>query len=302
MHKIFVIFCLLVLSLGPITASAQELNATVEINTQKIQGTNKSVFENLKKVMLEFINDRQWTQQHYKASERIKCAFTLIINKYDDATGHFECDGYVQSLRPVYGASYTSTTWNVHDKKFNFDFKEFDQLNFNIDQLDNNLTALLAYYCYLIIGIDMDTMSPMGGTEVLQQAMTVANNAQSLQAPGWKALEDVTNRFGIINDYVSEAMKPFRQLQYDYHRKGLDQMADDPATAREAVSAAIKQLNLAYLNKPLSYLPRLFAEYKRDELVGIYKGQGTSKDKQPVYDILVKINPSQLKYWKDLLN
>lgn len=281
---------------------AQELNATVEINTQKYSGTNTSVFENLKKTMTEFLNGQRWTELKIKQSERIKCSFNLILNKYDETTGLFECDCYIQASRPVFNAAYTTNTWTQHDNNFSFSFKEFDQLNFNEQQIDNPLTALLAYYSFLIIGIDMDTMSPLGGTDVLQRAMTLANNAQSLSVKGWKAFDDSNNRFGIINDYVAEAMKPFRQMQYDYHRKGLDQMAENAETGRKAIIESLKLLKQAATDKPLSQLPKLFSEYKRDELVGIFKGQGTSSEKQSTYDILVSVNASQLSYWKQLLN
>ena len=282
-------------------ARAQELNATIEINTQKIQGTNKSVFDNLKQTLMSFVNERRWTNQVYQPMERIKCSFTIIVNKYNSSTGLFECECYVQSSRPVFNASYTSSTWQIHDKKFDFTFHEFDQLNFDDEHVTDNLTALFAYYCYLIIGIDMDTMSPLGGTALLQKAMNIANSAQSLEATGWKAFDDASNRFGIINDLTNEALQPFRQLQYEYHRKGLDQMATDPEGGRAAITKSIQLLNKAYQNKSLSSLPRLFCEYKRDELVGIYKGHETSQTKQPVYDILVKINAAQNNYWKDLL-
>lgn len=282
--------------------NGQELNATIDINTQKISGTNKNIFENLKKTLTEFVNEHSWTNQKYAQNEKIKCSFSIIVNKYTESTGHFECDAYIQSVRPVFNTSYSTTTLSMHDKKFDFDFHEFDQLNYNDEQIENNLTALFAYYCYLITGIDMDTMAPMGGTDILQKAMNVANNAQSLNTTGWKAFDDVSNRFGIINDYIAEAMLPLRQLQYIYHRKGLDQMSENVEAARDTISAALTLLQKAYTNKPLSTLPLLFTEYKREELVGIFKGQGTSQQKQPIYDILIKLNAAQSSYWKELLN
>lgn len=303
MHRLrFTLLVLLIFIQGSNTIIAQELNATVDINTQKIEGTNKSIFENLKKTLTEFINDRQWTDYTYQPNERIKCSFNIIVNKYTEANGLFECEAYVQSTRPVYNSAYTTTAFQQHDKKFNFNFQEFDQLNFDDEHITNTLTALIAYYCYMIIGVDMDTMAPLGGKELLQKAMNIADNAQNMEVAGWKALEDLSNRYGIINDLISEGMIPLRQLQYDYYRKGLDQMAANPESARNTIlETVVKQLRTAHSNKPLSKLPQYWTETKRDELVGIFRGQGTQQEKQKLHELLVTINAAQSTFWKDIL-
>ena len=239
---------------------------------------------------------------NFKNNERIKCTFSIIVNKYDEGNGSMTCEAYIQSSRPVYNSTYTSPTVSIHDANFNFDFREYDQLEFRDDQIDKNLTALIAYYAYLIIGIDMDTMAPQGGTDILQKAMDVVNNAQNMNTKGWKAMEDESNRYGIINDYLNNGLQPFRQLQYDYHRKGLDQMTANSDQAREAITKSLSLLEKTYSTKSRSALPRLFTEYKRDELVSIYQGKDTSAKKQKIYDILVKVNASQSNYWKKLLN
>jgi hypothetical protein len=282
-------------------ARAQELNATVTIDSKRIQGTKTSVFENLQTTLTQFLNNRHWTDQQYKENERIKCTFSISVTKFDETSGSFSCDAYIQSMRPVFNSSYTTTMLSRRDQDFNFEFHEFDQLEFRDDQVDNPLTALMAYYAYLIIGLDMDAMAPLGGTDVLQKALAVANNAQSLNVKGWKAFDDTKNRFAIINDYLDGSMEPFRQMQYKYHREGLDQMTTNSDRARQSVTDALTLLGKAHEAKSLSPLPQLFTEYKRDELVGIYAGQGTSSQKQPIYDLLVKLNASQTPYWKKLL-
>ena len=299
MKKLMLIISLMMLMQLPLVA--QELNATVEINTEHVQGTNKSVFDNLKASLTQFINERHWTGAQYELNERIKCSFNIIVNKYNESNGLMTCEAYIQSSRPVFNSSYITTTLSIHDTDFNFEFQEFDQLEFRDDQVDNNLTALIAYYAYLIIGIDMDTMSPEGGTDVLEKAVVLVNNAQNLNAKGWKAFDKDNNRYGIINDYMAEALKPFRQLQYDYHRKGLDNMAKGPDQAREEITASMDQLEKAYFAKTRSALPKLFTEYKRDELVGIYQGKETTAKKQKMGDLLKKINASQSAYWKKML-
>lgn len=280
---------------------AQELAATVSLNTQKIEGTKTSVFEDLQTNVTQFLNDRRWTDQTYTNIERIKCSFTIIVNEFDESSGQFSCEAYIISQRPVFNASYTTTAFSHHDTDFDFEYHEYDQLDFRDDQIDDPLTALLAYYAYLIIGIDLDTMSPLGGTDVLQKALDLVNNAQSLSTTGWSAFDDSKNRYGIVSDYMDGALEPFRQMQYTYHRKGLDQMASNADEGRAAITEAMGLLKTAYTNKTLSSLPQLFTEYKRDELVGIYSGKETKASKQSIYDTLVKINASQSTYWKQLL-
>lgn len=279
---------------------AQELNAKVTINRSKVSNTKSSVFEDLEKSVTAFLNDRQWTRLQYKENERINCTFNITVNTYSETDNSFTATLTVQSTRPVYNSSYTTTVFGIQDGNFNFAYQEFDQLNFQLEQLDNNLTAMLAYYAYLIIGLDMDTMAPLGGTELLQTAENIVNNAQNLGYPGWKAFEDNKNRFGIINDYLDGAMEPYRQLQYIYYRKGLDTMADNAETGRATITEALGLLKTAQENKSLSQLPQIFTDFKRDEIVNIYSGKGTPKEKEAVYDIVFRINASQNAYWEKI--
>ena len=283
--------------------SAQELQVKVTINHSQISGTDKSVFDNLQQTLEQFINDRQWTELQFQENERIQCNLNLTVQKYNRDESQFECTALIQANRPVYNASYTTTLYNNRDANFHFQFAQFDQLNFTEQTIDNQLTALLAYYAYLIIGLDLDSFSPLGGTDVLQRCMQLVNNAQDLGYPGWKSFEDSRNRFAIINDYLDEQMKPFRQLQYDYYRKGLDEMANNAERGRTEISTALEeQLKKAHDNKPLSLLPHIWTDYKKDELVNIYKGKGTQKEKQAVYELLSSINASQNTAWEKINN
>ena len=280
---------------------AQELQAKITINTQKVGVTDKSVFENLQQTLEQFVNERQWTEYQFQQNERIVCNFNITVNKYDKTANLFECSALIQANRPVYNSQYTTTLYNNTDKNFNFEFAEFDQLNFNEEMVDNQLTALFAYYAFLIIGLDLDSFSPLGGTEVLQRCMNLTNNSQNLDFPGWKAFDDSRNRFAIINDYLDEGMKPFRQLQYDYYRSGMDEMANNAERGRTNISKAIEDgLKKAHENKPLSLLPQIWTDYKRDELSSIYKGKGTQKEKETIYEILSGINASQNDAWEQI--
>ncbi|MCI6180988.1 MAG: DUF4835 family protein [Prevotella sp.] len=280
---------------------AQELQAKITINHNQIQGTDKSVFENLQQTLEQFVNDRQWTNLHFQKNERIQCSFNITVTKYDKSSNLFTCKALIQASRPVYNSAYTTTIYNNSDNEFTFEFAEFDQLEFNEETLDNQLVALFAYYAYLIIGINLDTFAPMGGEDVLQRCMTLTNNAQNLNFPGWKSFDNDRNRFAIINDYLDGGMAPFRQLQYDYYRKGLDEMANNAERGRTEITTAIQEdLKKCHEDKPLSRLPQIWTDYKRDELANIYKGKGTQKEKESVYEILFSINAAQSNAWNKI--
>ena len=285
-----------------VSATAQELQVKISINSSQVEGSDKSVFENLQQTLEQWMNDRQWTELQFQKNERINVNFNITVSKYDKANNRFTCTAMIQANRPVYNSAYTTTLYNNKDGDFNFDFAQFDQLNFNEEMIDNQLTALMAYYAYLIIGLDLDSFGPLAGTEVLQRCMNLTNNAQDLGFSGWKAFEDSKNRFAIINDYLDEAMKPFRQMQYDYYRKGLDEMANNAERGRINVSEALELLKQAHKDKPLSLLPQIWTDYKRDELANIYKGKGTQKEKEAVYDILFNLNASQSNAWEKIKN
>ncbi len=297
--RIIVLLPLFFLSTLPL--NSQELQAKININYSQIQGTDVSVFENLQQTLEQFVNERQWTPLQFQNNERIQCTFNITVTKYIREENRFECSALIQANRPVYNTSYSTTLYNNKDDNFHFAFAQFDQLNFTDEVIDNQLTALFAYYAYLIIGINLDSFSPMGGTDILQRCMYLVNNAQDLGFPGWKSFEDSRNRFAIINDYLDESLKPLRQLQYDYYRKGLDEMANNAERGRTEISGALENnLKVAHDNKPLSLLPQIWTDYKKDELINIYKGKGTQKEKERIFDLLMSINASQNSAWENI--
>lgn len=281
--------------------AAQELNARITINHSQIQGTDNAVFDELQQTLTQFVNDRQWTALQFQKNERIPCSFNITVTKYDKSTNMFTCKAVIQATRTAYNSSYNTTIYSNQDNDFNFEYAQFDQLNFNEEAVDNQLTALMSYYAFLMIGINLDTFAPMGGEDVLQRCMNLANNCQNLNFPGWKAFDNDRNRFAIINDYLDGAMKPFRQLQYDYYRNGLDEMATNADRGRTNISTAIEEnLKKCHEDRPMSLLPQIWTDYKRDELANIYKGKGTQKEKEQVYEILFGINASQNNAWQKI--
>ena len=273
------------------TSHAQELEAKVVVNHSKIQGTNTSVFTTLQEAMTEFLNTRKWSNAQYTTREKIACSFNLIVNEYSD-DGRFGCSLMVQANRPVYNASYNTTVFNFNDNAVDFNYIEHDKLEFSDEIVDNNLTAVLAYYAYLIIGLDMDTFAPKGGTDVLNKAENVVNNAQMLSEDGWKAFGDSKNRHALVNDYMNGAMEPYRQLFYDYHRKGLDEMSMSPDKGRANITAAIDNMKKVYDTAPMSIALPMFKDAKLDEIINIYSRSPESERKR-VHQLLSYIFPAE---------
>ena len=295
--KLLVLFLMV---LFPFAASAEgeELEARVTLNASKVQGSNTEVFTQLEEALQAFINDRKWTSNTYEAQERINCNFTFIVNSYAN-DGSFDCSLMVQASRPVFGASYSSTLFMYEDKSIKFKYLPFDRLEFIEDNLDNNLTAVVAFYVYTIIGMDMDSMGELGGSEFLNKALTIANNAQNLGDAGWRAGGSSNNRYSIIDDYMNGAMEPVRKLMYRYHRLGLDVMFKNVDAGRKAVTECVELLKKAYEDRPMAYFTKLLTEYKADELVNIYS-KCTPEERKTVVDILSEINPSLSSEWEKI--
>lgn len=278
---------------------AQELEAKVSINHQQVGNTTRTdVFEALQQKMESFLNEHNWTGMHFRENERIRCNFGVTVNTYSDTDNSFKCSLTVNVSRPVYNSTYTTTTYATKDPNFDFNFQTTDQFEYQgPDRLDNNLVAVLAYYAHMIIGYDLDSMAPLAGTQVFQTAEDICSTAENLGYNGWKAFGDNKNRFGLLNDLMDGSMESYRQLVYKYHREGLDQMADDTEKGRAAIAEALELLDASHQAKTMSQLPQLFTEYKRDELVNIFEGKGTSKERETVYNILSNIDPSQSSEW-----
>lgn len=277
------------------SAEGEELNATVNLNSSKVQGANTEVFTMLRDALDEFVNNRKWTSNTYEENERIMCSFNFVVNSYAN-DGSFDCSLMVQATRPVFGSSYNSVLFKYEDPSIKFKYQPYDRLEFVEDNLDNNLTAVVAFYVYMIIGMDLDSMGELGGSEFLNKALTIANNAQNLGDAGWRAGGSDNNRHAIIDDYMNGALEPVRKLMYKYHRLGLDTMFKNADGGRKAITESIALLKKAYDDRPMAYFTELFTEYKVDEIVNVYS-KCTPDEKKEVVKILSEINPSLSSEW-----
>ena len=275
--------------------TAQELRCTVSINSDKIEGSNKQVYATLKTAIEEYMNQNRWTNMTFAEHEKIECSLMLIVNSVADNL--YQCEMTLQSRRPVYGTTYTTPLLNFKDNTFAFTYQEFDRLDYQQNQFTTNLTAMLAFYCYLIIGHDMDSYQRLGGTPFFQQCEEIVNTCQSasmdnLEQKGWRAFDSNRNRYAVINNLLDEAFKKYRNYYYEYHRLGLDEMAGNVTNGRARIAEGIGVLRDAYRARPATYIINTFLDAKADELVDIFS-RGTDKEKKQVYEVLNDIDPTR---------
>jgi len=280
------------------SVGAQELNCNLVINSDQIQGSNKSVFNTLQKSASDFINNRRWTELSYEQDERIECTMTMIVKKVEN--DQFTAELQVQSRRPVYNTSYNTTLINFRDNDIVFTYKEFDVLEFNDNQVTSNLTAILTYYVYLILGYDMDSYSRMGGTPFFQAAEQLVVSAQTLDMPGWRAFESTRNRYALINNLNDEAFRKFRNYLYEYHRLGLDEMTANVVNARAKISAGLPILREANRARPSAIAIATFLDAKTDEIINIFK-RASDQEKKTVIEILTDVNPTQSERYETIM-
>lgn len=296
MQSIRKIFCTLLLLISSLLLGiANELNCKVTVNADQISGTSKSIFETLEKAITEFVNERQWTDFEYAVEERIECSMMIIVNNYNN--GAFSCNLQIQANRPVYGTNYKSPVYSFNDPNFAFIYNENDPLNFDETSFSQNLTAVIAYYAYMIIATDLDSFSPLGGSSIYKKAENIVNQAQSTNESGWRAFEDNQNRYAIISNILDDAMTDCRKYIYTYHRLGLDEMAISPAKSRATITEGLKTLKTVYKNHPSSSVVLTpFLEAKLDEIINIYS-KGSTDECNTAYDVLSYIIPtSQHRY------
>ena len=273
----------------------QELQCNVTINSDKIEGSNKQVFETLRTSIEEYINQNRWTNMTFSDKERIECNMQITVMSVADNT--YTCTMLLQSRRPVYGTSYTTPVINFQDQAFTFSYQEYDRIEFQQNNFSTNLTAMLAYYCYLVIGYDMDTFSKLGGTPYFRICEDIASMCQSAsmeetEQTGWLAFRSNRNRYALINNLMDEAFRNYREYLYTYHRLGLDEMQANVTNGRARIANGIGVLREANRARPATYVINTFLDAKCDELVNIFK-QGTDAEKKSVYEILMDIDPTR---------
>lgn len=283
------ILSLLIFALLAASAAAQELNCRVEVNSDKITGTNKSVFTTLQEAITSYMNDTKFTAAQYSPIEKIDCTLFFTIKEYDSdkMTGDLQ----VQATRPAYNASYTTNLINFRDSKVEFTYSEGEPLTFNETNMESQLTAILNFYAYLIIAIDTDSFAPRGGEAAWDRVKTIVQQAQSSGETGWRAFDDNKNRAAVLGAYTDPSTQQLRDMVYKYHREGIDQMSVSPDKGRAAITESLETLKNIYNVAPMSVGLSMFRDSKLDELVNVYT-KGSQEERDRVVEILSSLYPT----------
>jgi len=286
--RIVLLGCMLIAAI--LSARGQELNCSVEVNTDKISGTDKGIFTTLQTAITEYMNNTQWGNAQFLANERIECKLFFTISSFDGTT--MSGDLQVQSTRPVYNSTYTTSLINFKDSNVEFTYQENEPLVFSENSMESNLTAILNFYAYMILAIDFDSFSPNGGNLYYEKAANVVTMAQSSGEKGWKAFEDNKNRSAVLSAFTDNSTKGIRALLYDYHRKGLDEMVLSPDKGKAVITKSLGVLKQIYDVAPMSVALSMFKDAKLDELVNVYS-KSNMTEKQSVYEILYPLYPTE---------
>ena len=301
--RYFILLCVLFLCApGSLNAQmqqqAQELNATLTINSDKIQGSNKQIFSTLQNALIEFINSKKWSSATFAQNERIDCSFTIIVNTMEN--NKFSAEIQVQARRPVYNSSYTTTIFNHRDTEFDFEYTEFEPLEHTENTLNSNLTATIIYYIYLILGFDFASFSPNGGQQFFQQAQSIVNLAQSEPSwNGWTAFGSRRNRHALATALTENQGSMFHTMWYNYHRKGLDEMAANADRGRTNLISSLPALKELKNARPNSILLQLFSDCKLDETVSVYS-KATTQEKQEAIKLFSDLFPTAASRYESL--
>ncbi len=292
--KLLILFCICFVA----NAEAQDLNARVQILSPQIQNTNNKPIEALQQAISEFLNNRKWSVNELKSQERIDCNIVFNLKEWDGSS-NYKGEAQIISSRPVYGTSYNTTLLSVTDKNFEFTYTEGQPLDFSDQNFQNNLSSILAFYAYIIVGLDADSFSKLGGTDYFTKAQTVLNNAQNAPFGGWKAFENLRNRYWIAENLQNKTFLPLREVLYTYHRQGLDLMSDDLNKGRKNIATSIEKLTELDKQKQGSILNNIFFSAKSDEIIDIFK-KSDPLERTKVYNTMVEVDPANSSKYEEL--
>lgn len=294
------LFLLIIVAAVAASTRSQELNCQVEVNHDQVQGTNTSVFETLQEAVADYMNTTKFSTAQIANSERIDCRLFFTIKEYTDDI--MKGDLQIQSTRPVYNSSYTTTLINFKDTRIEFKYQEHEPLVFSETTMESNLTAILNFYAYLILAVDFDSFSPQGGYPFWERLASIVQLAQSSGEIGWKAFEDNRNRAAVLGAFTEPNTSVLRRLIYDYHRRGLDEMSVSPDKGRAAITKSLlENLQKAADAAPMSVGLTMFHDSKLDELINIYS-KGSQTERESVYDLLKSLYPTDEQRLKDIKN
>ena len=288
MKKISVLFSFIFL----LTTSsfAQELRCNITVSSQRIQGANQNLFRTMQSDLYEFMNNRKWTEHVYSYDEKIKCNILIRLDE-QISVDEFRGSIQVQLTRPIFNSSYETTILNIKDNDFHCKYVEFQPLEYNETSNRDNLTNILAYYAYVILGFDYDTFSPEGGTPYFEKAQAIVNNSQNAREKGWKAFESERNRYWLLENILNKSYSDYRNCMYTYHRDGLDLMSERAEEGRANIANSLRDIQKVFRRRPSVYILQMFFDSKSDELVNIFS-KSFPDERNRVMAILNEVDPS----------
>jgi len=294
------IFSIFFLVFSLTTVFSQELRCNISVNANKLTGSNKNVFRSMQTDLYEFVNNRKWTKHNFNNNERIECSITIQVDK-QISSDEYEATINIQSKRPVFNSSYKTTMLNIQDENFRFKYQEYQTIEFSENGNKDNLTSVIAYYVYVILGFDYDSFSPSGGTEYFEKARQIVNESQNASGTknGWRAFESDFNRYWLVDNVLNKTYAPYRELMYTYHRKGLDVMADQLETGRAEIAESLKLIQKVFRSRSKLYITRIFFDSKSSELISLFT-QSYADEQTRVVKILNECDPSNASKYEQI--
>lgn len=280
-------------------ANAQELLCNISINSSQIQSSDKKIFRTLQTAIYEFVNNTKWTNTNIQSEEKIECSMLINISKRI-SNDEFEGTIQIQSTRPIYGTSYKSTLFNFIDNNFRFKYLEFQSLEFSETTHISNLTSVLAFYVNIILGLDFATFSEDGGNIYFAKAQRIVTNAQNTPEKGWKAFENDRNRYWIANNMLESRYSDYQSTMYNYHRLGMDKLAEEPDDARYEITEALESLRSIYRENSSAFILQLFFDAKSDEITKIYS-EAYPNEQARIIKTLIEIDPARSSKYQDIV-
>ena len=284
----------------PLTSFSQEFNCKATVIAPTVANQDPRIYKSLENAIMQLMNTRRWTNYNYAPAERIDCNFLITVTS-QPSIDRFNGTMQVVYSRPVYGTDYLSPVFEIVDNDISFQFLENTQIEFAPERYINNLSSLLGFYAYFMLGVDADTFKNLGGTEFFDLAQQVVSNAQNSADPGWKAFEGQVNRYWLIDNQLQAVFRPLREFLYTYHRGAFDQMGTDPANARKAIAASLEKLRTVHQAKPSSYNMQVFFNAKHQELVNLFK-PADPQEKSKVLNTLSLIDPGHIQQYQKMVS
>lgn len=294
MHKLFPFLAFFF----AITVSAQELNCTITVNSDQVSQTNQQIFQTLERSLTDFMNKSKWTNRIYRENERVNCRMFITVTQFEN--NFFEANIQIQSSRPVFNTSYETPIFNYKDNDFNFSYIEFQPLVFNENVFESNLIGVMAYYAYIILGLDADTFTLEGGTDFYKKAQQIVTQAQGSNFAGWSQSATANRtRFVLVDNLLSNTFREYRIAMYNYHRKGLDILGDNNSTGKQVISGSMRLFETLIKRRPNAFLIQTFFDAKAEEIRNIFS-DGPKVDIVSLKETLNRVAPFYASTWNEI--